>query len=258
MSEMSSIVGSESESSFDEEENYAYFSEGSQESHHNESYLDDEEESDSDTIDESLIDSDLDDESPSHHLISDTSYRTHVDQSNNSFWNDIVCWASRTTKVIEDIGENIHTFVANPGETENNLESSIPAVRKLSDKEEKRIKTVFDHCANIHDARMNEEQFRLALSLLGQIEKDDRVHEVFLKERVDWIDIETFKRLLSELQEKVEFGDLTANIQEAFDALVSIPYLPSAFLLMISDVVRGHLPRRRPDGRAGPPIHLRA
>lgn len=109
---------------------------------------------------------------------------------------------------------------ATAGQSEKVIPQQRPEYHQLSETEEKRAKTVFDHCANAH-ARLNEEQFRLALSLLGQIEKDDRVRKVFVKERAEWIDLDTFKRLLVELQVNSEISDLSANIQEAFDALVS-------------------------------------
>lgn len=179
------------------------------------------------TIDENLIDSDLDDDSA-------TNFRMIGSESGNhqGFWKDIICWATSspsstvvtsytsTHRIPEHNWTNPLGADATAGQSEKVVSPSQRAEHhQLSETEEKRAKTVFDHCANAH-ARLNEEQFRLALSLLGQIEKDDRVRKVFVKERAEWIDLDTFKRLLVELQVNSEISDLSANIQEAFDALV--------------------------------------
>ena len=210
--------------SFDDDENY-----------------DDGEDDSSGTIDENLIDSDFEDDSPPTFRIISTGLGDS--DSHQGFWKDIICWATSasipssstavgTPNTTRRIPENSWT---NSLGADAAAESAPPSQlrsehHQLSEAEEKRAKTVFDHCANAH-ARLNEEQFRMALSLLGQIEKDDHVRKVFVKERTEWIDLDTFKRLLVELQANSEISDLSANIQDAFDALVSTkPFSSTAII----------------------------
>jgi len=198
---------------------------------------------DNGTIAESLINSDLDD-LDMESISEGTSLRRNT-PSANSFWTDVICWAtSRPVPSIE--GGTLLAAVNNDAtllNEENNPAKESKSENLLGEQELVRARIVFDHCANEH-GRINEEQFNLSLSLLGQIEKGERIREIFLKESSEWINFSTFTKLLHELRTRSEIGELSSNINEAFDALVCNLFIILLLILtFFLNVVRRNLLR---------------
>lgn len=72
---------------------------------------------------------------------------------------------------------------------------------------------------NIKNIVINEEQFTLALALLGQRERVDKVRALYLTARTEFITIDHFKKMIVMLRSRADYPDLQASIRDAYDAL---------------------------------------
>lgn len=90
----------------------------------------------------------------------------------------------------------------------------------LSNGEIARAKSAFKHCSTLPEKdRINEEQFNLALSLLGYVESIETIRGLFLKEQAEYIEFDKFLDLLSELRRKKSKDDTFQQIEAHFNAI---------------------------------------
>ena len=91
----------------------------------------------------------------------------------------------------------------------------------FSAEESQKITMIFHHCDTMGLHHLNEDQFGIALALLGQTESMDHLKRLYDQEAVaDGLDEERFKRCLARLRTKSSTDDdQAARIRDAFDAL---------------------------------------